>query len=253
MAGRILLTGATGVLGQALLPLLMASGDQVRAVSRQPRQGDGGAEWVLADLRAPGLGQIVADVDVVVHCATAPRGDEAATRNLLAALTTASPVPRMVYISVAGIDQIPLGYYRAKLAAERLVARSGLPWTILRATQFHELFVRVFGAQRRLPALIVPSATRFQPVAAAEVAQRLASLVASEPGGRVPDFGGPEILDAAALGYSYLQSAGRRSAVLPVRIPGKVGAALRRGANLAPAHPDGRITFAEFLAGVSPP
>ncbi len=143
-----------------------------------------------------------------------------------------------MYVSIVGIEDIPLPYYRTKLAVERMVAESGLPWTVLRATQFHDLVLRLLTLQRWSPALFVPAGTRFQPVDVRDVAERLVSF--HGPAGRVPDFGGPEVRSMTSLARAY-----SRRPIVPVPLPGKVMRGYRTGANLAPAA--GTITFEEFL------
>lgn len=246
---RVLLTGATGTLGRQLEPRLLAAGYQVGALSRRgPVSEAGGAEWLVGDLRAgTGLDAAVAGAEVILHCASAQRGDVTAARHLLAAAERARS-PHVVYISIVGVDRVPLGYYKAKLAVERLLAGSGLPFTILRATQFHDLVLTMFSAQRRLPVLLVPARTDVQPVDAGEVAVRLTELAGAPPAGRVPDLGGPEILDGVDLAHRYLTAVGRHRRVLGVRVPGKTGRAYRDGGHLAPEHADGRITFDQFVA-----
>jgi uncharacterized protein YbjT (DUF2867 family) len=246
----ILVTGSTGTLGRALVPRLTDAGHEVRSLSRRPSPASAGpGAWATGDLRRDiGLDQAVAGMDVVVHCASAQRGDQAAARNLIAAARRAG-APHLVYISIAGIDQVPLGYYKAKLASERLIEESGLPWTILRATQFHELILRLCAALARPPVMLVPAGFRFQPVLAAEVAGRLAVLAGQPPAGRVPDMGGPQIRGVRDLAASYLRASGRHRPVLPVRLPGRAFAGFRRGGNLAPDEATGTVTFEEFLAG----
>lgn len=185
-------------------------------------------------------------MDVIVHCATSLTGGEtAAARNLISAARGAGS-PHLVYISIVGIDRVPLACYRAKLATERLIEDSGLPWTMLRATQFHDLILRLFTAQTRLPLLLVPAGFWFQPVEVGEVAARLAELAARPPAGREPDLGGPQIRPVGDLAHGYVRSAGRHRALLPV--PGAAAAAFRRGGHLAPGHATGRVTFEQFLA-----
>jgi uncharacterized protein YbjT (DUF2867 family) len=162
-----------------------------------------------------------------------------------------------VYISVVGADRVPLasaidramfGYFGSKLGAERAVADSGLPWSTLRATQFHDLMLLVVRQLARLPVVPVPAGFRFQPVDTGEVAARLVELALAAPAGLVPDLGGPRVYELAALVRGYLRARGRRRPILPVRVPGKAARAVRAGANLAPDGAVGRRTWEDFLA-----
>lgn len=145
------------------------------------------------------------------------------------------------------MDRVPLRYYRTKLAVERLIEDSGLGWTVLRTTQFHDLVLRLIKAGARSPVLPVPSGVRVQPVEVREVAARLAELASGPPAGRVPDLGGPEVLTARDLVRATLEAGGRRRLVVPVWLPGKSVAALRRGGNLARERAEGRRSYGEFL------
>ena len=98
------------------------------------------------------------------------------------------------------------GYFASKLAAERVVAESGLPWTTLRATQVHELMLTTVQKMSRLPVVPVPSGVRFQPVAADEVAARLVELALGTPAGLVPDLAGPKTFPMEELLRSYLRA-----------------------------------------------
>lgn len=237
------MTGGTGTLGRPVVRYLREAGRDVRVLSRRP-----GAEVATGDLRTgEGVDAAVAGVTTIVHCATTlGRHDVATTRTLVEAARRAG-VPHLVYVSIVGVDRVPMPYYRAKLEAEQVVADSGLPWTILRATQFHELIATMWQVQRFLPVTLTPAGVRVQPIAAAEVAARLAELAGGEPAGRVPDLGGPEVRDAADLARAYLRSVGRRRPVLPLRLPGKAFHGYREGGHLTPAHADGRRTFEEWL------
>lgn len=243
----ILVTGGTGTLGRALVPLLAAPGRTVRVLSRRPRpQPAPPVDWVTGDLRRnTGVDAAVAGADVIVHCATG-LGDVRAARNLLAAARWAR-IGHLVYISIVGIDQHPFRYYRSKLSCERLIASSGLPWTVLRASQFHDLVLRICAALARGPVLLAPIGTSFQPVEVTEVAARLADLAAGRPAGRVADFGGPQVCTADGLARAYLAATGQHRPVLNVWLPGRAAAAFRRGAHLAPEHAAGRRTFEQFL------
>lgn len=248
---KILVTGGTGALGQQVVPLLAGRGAAVRILSRRSREVEG-VEAVRGDMvTGEGLAEAVRDVDVLVHCASDPRhwhGDVEGTSRLLDAAKGASR-PHVVYVSIVGVDRIPFGYYRAKLAAETLVRDCGLPWTLLRATQFHDLVLQLVAAVAKPPVVVVPKGMVAQPVDTRDVAQRLASLALSEPAGRVPDFGGPRVWSVQEAVRAYLAAAHvRRKIVVSVPLPGKTARAFRAGWNLVRDGETGTKTFDEFLA-----
>ncbi|MGI8825657.1 MAG: SDR family oxidoreductase [Chloroflexota bacterium] len=249
MTQTILVTGGTGALGRAVVKRLLDSGREVRVLSRRPRPTDEHMPytWMTGDLRSgEGLDRAVAGADSIVPCASGPRGDVEAARNLIAAAQRAGS-PYVIYISIVGIDQVPLGYYREKLEVERLIERSGLPWTVLRATQFHDLILRACTMLARPPVMVVPAGTSFQSIDVGEVAGRLAALATGTSAGRVPDIGGPEVRSTGDLARAYLRASGRHRPVLPVRIPGAVFVGYRRGDHLARDRAIGRVTFEDFL------
>jgi uncharacterized protein YbjT (DUF2867 family) len=257
MTSPILLTGGTGTLGRLVAPLLREAGRPVRVLSRHGGEPRDGIERVTGDLATgDGLDAAVAGVETIVHCAGSAKGDDDKTRNLVRAAARAG-APHLVYISVVGADRVPVvgrvdramfGYFEAKRAAERIVAESGMPWTILRATQFHELTLTTARQMARLPVIPVPAGVRFQPVAASEVATRLAELALDEPAGLVPDLAGPRVYEMDELIRSYLRASHRRRLLMPVRLPGTAARAVRAGANLAPDRAVGRRTWEDHLA-----
>ncbi|MFD8998183.1 SDR family oxidoreductase [Streptomyces abikoensis] len=245
----ILVTGGTGTLGRLVVPLLRDAGREVRVLSRQEREGGGGVAYVTGDLlKDEGVEAAVEGAGVVLHLAGGAKGDDVATRNLVRAARAAG-VGHLVYISVIGADTVPLSYFRAKLEAERAVAESGLPWTTLRAAQFHDLALKVVTAMGKLPVVPAPGGVRWQPVDAREVAARLVELALGEPAGAVPDLAGPEVYELAELSRGYLRAAGKRRPMLPVRVPGGLGRAYRAGENLnLDGAVRGRRTWEGFLA-----
>ncbi|GAA0293268.1 NAD(P)H-binding protein [Streptomyces polychromogenes] len=242
----ILVTGGTGNLGALVVGMLREQGHEVRALSRSS------AEFPV-DLRdGSGLDAALAGAEVVVHCASSPRGgDDVAAGHLIEASRRAGTVTNLVYISIVGVDVVPLGYYRTKLRVERMLEDSGLGVTILRTTQFHDLVAQVTASMAKLPLVPVvplPKGVRVQPIAVEEVADRLAELAVPVPAGRVADMGGPEVRTLEEWGREYLAAAGSRRRVVGVRMAGAAYAGFRRGGNLAPDRAVGRITFGEYLA-----
>ncbi|MFG2787889.1 SDR family oxidoreductase [Streptomyces sp. NPDC048419] len=238
----ILVTGGTGTLGRLVTERLRADGHEVRVLSRHTQP-------YAVDLRrgGSGLDAALAGAGTVVHCATTQTGgDEKAARNLIEAARRAG-VEHLVHISIVGVDRVPFPYYRTKLAVERMIEESGLGWTVLRATQFHDLPVMIFRALAKLPVLLLPAGVRDQPVEVAEVAERLAELAAMAPAGRVEDMGGPEIRTFESLARAWLKATGRRRPVVGVPLWGKAYRAFRDGGHLAPEQATGKGTFEEYL------
>src|SRR6266542_4837551 len=253
----ILVTGGTGTLGRRLVPRLQKAGGDVRVLTRGSRADEYGVQVVTGDLATgEGIELAVDEVATIVHCAGSSKGDEDKTRNLVRAASRAG-APHLVYISVVGADRIPIasavdramfGYFGSKLAAERIVADSGLPFTTLRATQFHDLILTVAQQMAKLPVIPIPAGFRFQPIDADEVAARLTELALGEPAGLVPDMGGPRAYPLADLLRGYLRARHRHRPIVPLRQPGKAARALRAGANLAPDQAVGHRTWEDFLA-----
>ncbi|MFI7009746.1 SDR family oxidoreductase [Streptomyces sp. NPDC050145] len=239
----ILVTGGTGTLGRLVDERLSAAGHEVRVLSRHARP-------YAVDLRegGPALDRAVDGADVIVHCASSPRGgDEKAAARLIEAARRAG-VPHLLYISIVGVDRVPLRYYREKRSVERMIEESGLGWTVLRATQFHELVRDVLAGAARLPVMLLPAGVGDQPVAVAEVAERLAELAVAGPAGRVPDMGGPEVRSLAEWGRAYLAAVGKRRVILSVPLFGRTYREFRAGGHLAPERAVGHGTFEDFLA-----
>ncbi|MFF7636412.1 SDR family oxidoreductase [Kitasatospora sp. NPDC008050] len=239
----ILVTGGTGTLGRLVTERLRASGHEVRVLSRH-------TEPYAVDLRegGPGLEAAVAGTQVVVHCASTPRGgDEKAAANLIAAARRAG-VAHLVYISIVGVDRVPFGYYRAKLAVEKLVEASGLGWTVLRTTQFHDLVLQVLQTLAKPPVMLLPAGISDQPIEVAEVADQLAELASGAPAGRVADLGGPEVRTLVELVRAYQRASGRRRPLLNVPLAGKAYRGFRSGGHLTPQRAVGTGTFEQFLA-----
>lgn len=244
----VLVTGGTGVLGSALVKELKGRAD-VRTLSRRTSEDPA---VVQGDLETgAGLEAAVDGVDIIAHCASAadyrrPRRDVEQTRRLL--LATGERRPHVVYISIVGIDRIPFRYYKAKLECEELIKDSGLPWTTLRATQFHDLALLFLQLMTKPPVAIVPKGFRAQPVDVNEVAARIAELALGDPAGRAPDMGGPRIEDAADMVHHYLELTKRNRRVVQAPMPGRTMAGFRAGHHMVTGDGiHGERTFSDYL------
>lgn len=246
---EILVTGGTGSLGSRVVNRLSEAGENVRVMSRYWH-----ANTIRGDLlTGEGLEEAVEGVSTIIHCASSSlrrtrQVDVDGTRRLLQAAERTG-VSHILFISIVGVDRNPyFPYYRMKLETERIIEHSEVPWTILRATQFHGFVLRLIQALDRLPMMVAPRGFLFQPIDVGEVADRSAELALAGPAGRAPDVGGPEVLAFADLARAYFEAAGRRRRVVEVPLLGKVSRALREGAQTAPEHRYGKIRWEEFLA-----
>lgn len=249
---NVLVTGGTGALGRDVVKGLRASGHRVRVLSR--RSGTG-ADWVQGNLASgKGIDAAVAEMDVVVHAATAAARlwqwrsvDAVGTRRLLEASRRAH-VKHFIYISIVGIEGVSYGYYRAKLAAEAIVAEDIVPCSIVRATQFHTLMETFLEGLSRLPRIVaVPFAWQFQPVDTRDVAARVVQIAAGSPAGRQPDFGGPEVRTFASIAQSWLKARRLEKNLVNLPLPGRFSRQVAEGKLLSPDHKDGNTTFEQYL------
>ena len=250
---NVLVTGGTGTVGRHVVMLLRRSGHRARILSREPR---GHVDAVQGDLRSgAGLAKALAGMDTIIHAASATREplavravDVRGTRRLLE-LARDAKIRHVVYVSIVGIDGVAYPYYRIKLAAESVVREDRVPWSILRATQFHSFLEGVLRAFARLPGVIaIPLSWQFQPVESKEVAQRLVDVVLDKPAGMLPDFGGPEVRDFKSIANSWLAARQDRRRLLNLRVPFNLSRMFAAGKLTCPDHKDGVITFDQYLA-----
>lgn len=252
---RVLVTGGTGVLGKAVVQELIRRDHGVTVLSRRdaPPGVPEGVTVARGDLgTGAGLEAAVADCATIVHCASDFRRhrmvDAEGTRMLVEAAEGAASRPHLVYVSIVGCDRIPLGYYNSKALAELAIAQSKLPWTVLRATQFHDLVLALGDYLSKSPVVPLPRRVKDQPVSVLDVASRIGELVAAGPSGRADDFGGPEVLPLEQLIRSVVAALGRERRFVSVPPVGKVFRGYAAGHHLAPGLPTGGRTFADYLA-----
>ena len=251
---KILVTGVSGPLGRRLVHHAAAGPHSLCGLSRRPPGPfpDSVDDWRRADLSTgEGLAPALDGVEAVIHAASdsqRPALVDVHGTTLLTAAAREAGVRHFVYVSIVGVDRIPYAYYRHKYAAEQVTQSSGLPFTILRATQFHSFIDLLLRTVGRVPLLLpLPSRFQVQSVEIGEVAGRLLRAVDDGPVGRVVNFGGPEVLPVRDAARTWSQVTGRRTLIVPLPVLNKTGRAFRAGANTAPDGERGRITWRDWL------
>jgi uncharacterized protein YbjT (DUF2867 family) len=248
MTSPVLVTGGTGRLGRSVVARLVDAGREVRVLARRQRDTQPQVTFFTGDLRrGEGIDAAVRGAGVIINCATSTKGDAEVTANLVTAAAKADS-PHFVQPSIVGIDAMAQwGYVKTKLGVERIVENCGLPWTILRVTQFYSYCFENSRKLAKFP-LVAPvlGGFRVQPVDSREVAARLVEFALGEAAGRAPDMSGPEISSWNDLFRSYLAATHQRKLVVPVPVPGSK--AVRNGALLPPpGHTEGVRTWDQFL------
>src|SRR5258705_1860099 len=186
---KIVIIGGTGLIGSKLVRKLREQGHQ--AVPASPDTG-------VNTLTGAGLADVLAGADVVVDVSNSPSFEDAAvlkffqtsTKNLLDA-EAAAGVVHHVALSVVGTERLQeSGYFRAKIAQEKLIKGSSIPYSIVHATQFFE-FVNSIADAATIDGSVRLPHVRFQPIAAEEVAATVAEVAADAPLNDTFEIGGP--------------------------------------------------------------
>jgi uncharacterized protein YbjT (DUF2867 family) len=203
---KIVVIGGTGLIGSKTVAILRKAGHE--AVAASPKNG-------INSITGEGLKEAMAGTDVVVDLANSPSFEDKAVleffetsgRNLLAA-EKAAGVKHHVALSIVGTDRTPdNGYFRAKVAQEKLIVASGIPYTIVRATQFLEFLGAIAEAAVDAGAIKV-SPGAFQPIAADDVASLVADAALAAPKNGIVDIAGPERAPFNAFIARYLKAIG---------------------------------------------
>jgi uncharacterized protein YbjT (DUF2867 family) len=243
----VLVTGASGTLGNALVPRLVSQRHQVRVLlHRSSADFPPEVQVARGDVRAVAdLAEAISGADTVIHAATSPFRRAMATEleGTRAVLAVAGPAGvHVVYPSIVGVDRLGGTYYRAKWQAERLV-ESASTSTIQRATQLHPTLNRMLS-HRVFP---VTARLSFQPLDAGDLADRLVSLVEAGPARRAEDLGGPQVLALRDIVADRRAATGGRTVLIPVPALGPLRG-LDGGYHLCPDHPGGHVTWKQWLS-----
>jgi len=202
---KIVVIGGTGLIGSRLVNTLRAKGHEALAASP-----DSGVNTITGE----GLTDALAGASVVVDVSNSPSFEDAAvlkffetsTANLVSAEARAG-VRHHVALSIVGTDRVPdSGYLRAKLAQETLIRKSGIPYSILRSTQFFEFISRI--AQSGPDGRLRVSGALFQPILSADVVAALADMTLGVPVNGIMEIGGPEQFPMNELVRRVLRASG---------------------------------------------
>src|SRR3954464_6855406 len=203
---KIVVIGGTGLIGSKTVAILRQGGHEVAAAS--PKTG-------VNTITGEGLKEAMAGTQVVIDLANSPSFEDRAVleffetsgRNLLAA-EAAAGVRHHVALSIVGTDRTPdNGYFRAKVAQEKLIETSGLPYTIIRATQFLE-FLGAIAASSTDGNMVRLSPGLFKPIAADDVASIVADVALATPRSGIVEIAGPERVPFNELVARYLKAVG---------------------------------------------
>jgi len=240
---KVAVAGGTGLTGRHVIEALSAAGHEPVVLARSA-----GVDLVTGAGLDAALSGADATIDVsnvtTMRRAAAVGFFEQAGRHLLGAAARAG-VRHHVALSIVGIDRVSNGYYQGKLRQEEIVRDGAVPWTVLRAAQFHE-FVEQILERLPGPVAVVPRLT-VQPVAVREVAEALVAIVAGEPLKAAPDLAGPRVESLADMARRLVRTGTvRRRPVLPLWLPGPMA-----HGGLLPAGPGSRgtQTFEQWLEG----
>jgi len=203
---KIVVIGGTGLIGSKAVAILRQGGHEVVAAS--PNSG-------VNTITGEGVKEAVAGAQVVIDLANSPSFEDEAVleffetsgRNLLPA-ETAAGVRHHVALSIVGTDRMPdNGYFRAKVAQEKLIEASGIPFTIIRSTQFME-FLRGIAAESKDGNVVRLSPGLFQPIAADDVAAIVAEVAVAAPRNGIVEIAGPERAPFNEIVARYLKAIG---------------------------------------------
>jgi uncharacterized protein YbjT (DUF2867 family) len=202
---KVVIIGGTGLIGSKTVAILRQGGHEVVAAS--PKSG-------VNTITGEGLKETLAGGQVVIDLANSPSFEDKAAleffetsgRNLLAAEVAAN-VRHHVALSIVAIDRTDNGYFRAKVAQEKLIKASGVPYTIIRSTQFME-FLRAIADSSAAGNRVRISSGLFQPIAADDVAANVADVALAPPRNGIVEIAGPERAPFYEIVARYLKAVG---------------------------------------------
>lgn len=254
LMAHILITGGTGTLGRQLVRQLCYQGLDVGILTRRKDVDlPSGAKVYAGDITSVDtIREAVGNASVIVHCASNPRQptvDVEGTGNILQSIDRKA-FRHFLYVSIAGVDRSRYPYYQAKHQVEKMVESSDVPWSVLRATQFHDLvlhrLIEPFDRGSGL-SIKIPQGMRFQSVDVSDVANRLQQIAMSDCLRATITIGGPETLTIEDMVRTYLDVLGRNDDIEPTEVAGEFYDLFRSGVSATTISETGKIGWRGFL------
>jgi uncharacterized protein YbjT (DUF2867 family) len=249
---RILITGGTGKLGSEVaktlqdLPYLMSI-----LTTRNNHSAPDNVSYIARDLtQITTLKPFSSQFDIIIHCASNPRDsysvDVCGTQNLLKVF--GDTIKHLIYISIVGVNRGTSQYYQDKFRVEQQISNSHIPFTIVRATQFHDLVLdRIIRPNEENEKIKVPKGLKFQTIDTSDVTSKILEILKGKPTQSIVNIGGQELLTLEEMTLEYTK----------VFYPGKkleekeeltdFEKIFTTGINLCPENKYGRVFWKDFL------
>lgn len=226
----ILITGATGLLGKAVCSVLLKRGIQYTvATHRKPIEN----EMVYLDLASmEGMDSASLNKPIILHLASDkkhPENDFYGTKRLLHQIVEQGYNPHFIYISIVGIDQLPITYFKRKFQVEEEIKKSGVSYSILRTTQFHNFIDQILKQSLKFRLSILPKKILVQPIDVTVVAEKLINMCFEQPSNHIESIGGQEVLSLGEMVDFWLGVKNKHKTVMNMPVWGRTGRSLTGG------------------------
>jgi uncharacterized protein YbjT (DUF2867 family) len=252
MKKRIFITGSSGLLGKSVLNQLDPDRFEVTIGSRRKVSENSGYNWQCFNLddKEPQIN--LEGIDVVLHLASntgdlGSNSDISGIKQLIEA-SARDEVGHFIYISIVGVDKVPVKYFKTKRKVEKLLENSSLDYSILRATQFHEFLEKEILKQIAKYIIVVPN-IKYQPVETNVVAKKLIEMTLNSPSNSIVEIGGSETIYFKSAIQEYTEKRNKKPLLfaIPNMLLGKLSSALT-----TPNIANDSISWSEYLNRIMP-
>ncbi len=233
MSAEILVSGASGNLGKCLTTILDREGLHYHITTRKKVQS--GEKVLYLDLQTgEGIDNGCVGKKIIFHLASgtkkADRSTDVLSVQKLIGASLKNKVSHFIFISIVGIEKVPIKYYKFKVEAENIIKSSGVPYTILRATQFHEFIDNMISTFLKYKIGPLQMNGKNQPIETSVVAEKMFDIYKNGPINNTLEIGGPQVLDFRHLSTSWQKYTHKKKMIIPIPTVGKALSAIRTGA-----------------------